>query len=48
MPKCASSILIERLAVVNSVESEIEYRKLLFIGRLLSVPNIPFAVKELF
>ena len=48
MPKFASSILIERLACVNSVESEIEYRKLLFIGRLLSVPNIPITVKKLF
>ena len=42
------SILIERLACVNSVESEIEYRKLLFIGRLLSEPNIPITVKILF
>ena len=48
VPKFASSILTERLACVNSVESEIEYRKLLFIGRLLSVPNIPITVKTLF
>ena len=48
VPKFASSILIERLGCVNSVESEIEYRKLLFIGRLLSVPNIPITVKTLF
>ena len=48
VPKFASSILIERLACVNSVESEIEYRKPLFIGRLLSVPNIPITVKTLF
>ena len=48
MPKFASSILNERLACVNSVESEIEYRKLLFIGRLLSVQNIPITVKTLF
>ena len=48
VPKFASSILIERLACVNSVESETEYRKLLFIGRLLSVPNIPITVKTLF
>ena len=47
-PKFASSIFIERLAGVNSVESEIEYRKLLFIGRLLSVPNLPVTVKTLF
>ena len=48
VPKFASGILIERLACVNSVESETEYRKLLFIGRLLSVPNIPITVKTLF
>ena len=48
MPKFAWSIFIERLAGVNSVESEIEYRKLLFIGRLLSVPNLPVTVKTLF
>ena len=48
VPKFASSILIERLACVNSVESDIEYRKLLFIDRLLSVPNIPITVKTLF
>ena len=48
MPKFASSIFIERLAGVNSVESEIDYRKLLFIGRLLSVPNLPVTVKTLF
>ena len=33
VPKCASSIFIERLAGVNSVESEIDYLKLLIIGR---------------
>ena len=38
--KSASSVLTERLAGVNSVQSEIEYRKLLFIGRLFSVPNV--------
>ena len=32
----------------DSVESEIEYRKLLFTGRLLSVTNIPITVKTLF
>ena len=48
VPKFASSIFLERLAGINSVESEIEYRKLLFIGRLLSVPNLPVTVKTLF
>ena len=48
VPKFASSIIIERLAGVNSVESEIEYSKLLFIDRLLSVPNIPITVKHCF
>ena len=48
VPKFASSIFFERLTGVNSVESEIEYRKLLFIGRLLSVPNLPVTVKTLF
>ena len=48
VPKFASSILIERLAGVNSVESEIEYRKLLFISRLLPVPNLLVTVKTLF
>ena len=32
----------------DSVESEIKYRKLLFIGRLLSVPNKPITAKTLF
>ena len=46
--KFASSIFIERLAGINSVESEIEYHKLLFIGRLLFVPNLQVTVKTLF
>ena len=36
------------MAGVNAVESENEYCKLLFIGRLISVPNIPITVKTLF
>ena len=48
VPKFASSIFIETLAGINSVESEIEYRKLLFIGRLLFVPNLQVTVKTLF
>ena len=48
MSKIASSILNEKVVGVNLVESEIEYRKLLFIGRLPSVPNIPITFKELF
>ena len=48
VPKFAFSILIERLAGVNSVKYEIEYRKLLFIGRLLSVLSIPITVKNCF
>ena len=48
VPKFASSILTERLAGVNSGEFETEYRKLLFIGRLLSVPNMPITIKALF
>ena len=32
---------------MNSVESETEYRKLLFIGRLLSLLNIQITVKNL-
>ena len=48
VPKFASSIFIERLAGVNSVESEFDYCKLLFIGRLLSVQNLPVTVKTLF
>ena len=46
--KFAFSIFIERLAGVNSVESETDYRKLLFIGRLLSVQNLQVTVKRLF
>ena len=48
MPKFASSIFIERLAGVNSVESEIDYRKLLFIGRLLSYQTYQLLLKTLF
>ena len=48
VPKFASSVFIERLAGVNSVESEIDYHKLLLIGRLPSVPNLPVTVGTLF
>ena len=47
-----SSLHFERtsydLALFNSIESEIDIRKLLFIGRLLTEPKMTFVVKSLF
>ena len=37
-----------QLASLNSVESEIHIRKLLFLGRLLTEPKMTFVVKSLF
>ena len=47
VPKFALNLLILQLAGLNSIESEIDIRKLLFLGRLLTEPKITFVVKSL-
>ena len=42
VPKFAPRLLILRLACLNSIESETDIRKLLFLGRLLTEPKIAF------
>ena len=46
--KFASNLLILQLAGLNSIESEIDIRKLLFLGRLLTELKMTFVVKSLF
>ena len=48
VPKFAPNLLILQLAGLNSIESEIDIRKLLFLGRLLTEPKMTFVVKSLF
>ena len=48
VPKFAPNLLILQLAGLNSIESEIDIRKLLFLGRLLTEPRMTFVVKSLF
>ena len=47
-PKFAPNKLIFQLAGFNSIESEINIRKLLFLGRLLTEPKMTFVVKSIF
>ena len=47
-PKFVPNLLILQLAGLNSIESEIDIRKLLFLGRLLTEPKMIFVVKSLF
>ena len=44
----APNLLLLKLAGLNSVESEINLRKLLFLGRLITEPNMAPAVKTIF
>ena len=46
--KIAPNLLILQLAGLNPIESEIDIRKLLFLGRLLTEPKMTFVVKSLF
>ena len=48
VPKFAPNLLILQLAGLNSIESEIDDRKLLFLGRLMTETKITFVVKSLF
>ena len=48
VPKFAPNLLILQLAGLNSIESEINIRKLLFLGRLLTESKMTFVVKSLF
>ena len=47
VPKFASNLLILQLAGLSSIQSEIDIRKLLFLGRLLTEPKMTFVVKSL-
>ena len=48
VPKFASSPLLQKLSGLNSIESEIAIKKLLFLGRLIKEPKMSPAVKSLF
>ena len=48
VPKLAPRLLLLRLSGLNSVESEISIRKLLFLGRLLTGENMAPVVRNLF
>ena len=48
VPKFAPNLLILQPAGLNSIESEIDIRKLLFLGRLLTKPKMTFGVKSPF
>ena len=48
VPKFVPNLLILPLTGLNSVESETDIRKLLFLGRLLTEPKMSFVVKSLF
>ena len=48
VPKFAPNLLIYQLAGLNSIESETDIRKLLFLGCLLTEPKMTFVVKAFF
>ena len=48
VPKFTQNLLILQLAGLNSIEAEIDIRRLLFLGRLLTEPKMTFVVKSLF
>ena len=48
VPSFAHSTLILRLAGLNSIESEINVKRLLFLGRLITEPKMATAVKNMF
>ena len=48
MPKFAPGLLLLKILNLNSIESEIDLKKLLFLGRLITEPNMSAVVKGLF
>ena len=48
VPRFAAGKLLLRLANLNSTESEIDLKKLLFLGRLITETKMPPTVKGLF
>ena len=48
VPKFAPGLLLQKMSGLNSIESEIAMKKLLFLGRLMKEPKMSPAVKSLF
>ena len=48
MPKFAPGHLLLKISNLNSIESEIDLKKLLFLGHLITEPNMSAVVKGLF
>ena len=48
VPKFAPSLLLRRLSGLDSIESEIALRKVLFLGRLITEPKMTESVRSLF
>ena len=48
VPKFAPGHLLLKISNLNSIESEIDLKKLLFLGRLITEPNMSAMVKGLF
>ena len=48
VPKFSPSLLLQRLSGLNSIESEIALRKLLFLGRLMTEPKMAQSLRSLF
>ena len=48
VPKFAPGLLLLKISNLNSIESEIDLKKLLFLGRLITEPNMSAVVKGLF
>ena len=48
VPKLAPNLLLQRLSGLNSIESEIALRKLLFLGRLIKEPKMAQSGRSLF
>ena len=48
MPKFAPGHHLLKISNLNSIESEIDLKKLLFLGRLITEPNMSAVVKGLF
>ena len=48
VPKFAPGLLLLKISNLNSIESEIDLKKLLFLGPLITEPNMSAVVKGLF
>ena len=48
VPKFAPNLLLQRLSGLNSIESEIALKKLLFLGRLITEPKMAQSLRSLF